>query len=62
MAGGPDVNVNSILSISCIFFFALQLLSHNCNLPACHAVCFQLLFVSPYGIFVGEYLIRILVP
>ena len=49
--------------LAAFFKFALQLLSsHNCNLPACHAVCFQLLFVSPYGIFVGEYLSRILVP
>lgn len=32
------------------FFLPLKLLSHKCNLPACHAVCFQLHFVRLYGI------------
>lgn len=35
------------------FFLTLKLLSHKCNLPACHAVCFQLHFVWPYGILSG---------
>lgn len=52
MAEG-NVKVTSVLSSSCIFFLTLKLLSHKCNLPACHAVCFQLHFVWPYGILSG---------